>query len=96
MGALLIFIENEVVDGMGDEGVILMMEAFFCKRRGVVTLRWEGRRAGGQHEDLREGGRLDGVDVHGCGLDLDVAAHLADGLPDDRVEPVLDVVVGSG
>lgn len=49
-----------------------------------------------EHEDLRESGGLDGVNVHGCGFDLDVTAHLANSLADDRVESILDVVIGSG
>ena len=96
MGALLVFIENEVVDGPRDEAVILALEALLTEFSGVVTLGVLLRLPRGEHEDLGKRGGLDGVDVHGCGLDLDVAAHLPDGLADDRVEAVLDVVVGSG
>lgn len=52
VGAVVVLVENEVADGAGDERIILQLEALFCKRGGVVTGGREGRRAGGQHEDL--------------------------------------------
>jgi hypothetical protein len=36
------------------------------------------------------------VDLHGCGLDIDVLAHLADALTNDGIETIFNVVVRSG
>ena len=40
---MFVLIENEVADGVGDERIIILMEAFLGKRRRVVTGGWEGR-----------------------------------------------------